>query len=235
MTEAHHSPNEPVTAADIEHAVELAITALGEVGERDWTSRAETLEWDRWETVEHVASSLFHYGARLSAEPPQLSGPLPFDHRERRPGGARNLVLMSREAGPAALLQGLQVCAAMLAAVVRTTPAAKRAYHRFGNSDPEGFAAMAVVETLVHTHDVVQGLDIVMAPPGDLCARVLARIFPHVAQDAAAPWPTLLWATGRIEIEGHPRLGEWRWYSTPGADGGPVTGVQESATAADPA
>jgi hypothetical protein len=56
-------------------------------------------------------------------------------------------------------------------------------------SDPEGFAAMGVVETLVHTHDLAEGLGLAWTPPSDLCSRVLARLFPD-APKATGPWPT---------------------------------------------
>ena len=38
---------------------------------------------------------------------------------------------------------------------------------------------MGVVETLVHMHDVTQGLGLAWNP-ADLCTRVLARLFPHI-------------------------------------------------------
>jgi hypothetical protein len=72
---------------------------------------------------------------------------------------------------------------------------------------------MGVVETLVHTHDLAEGFGLAWTPPSALCSRVLARLFPD-APDSADPWLTLLWATGRAELPGHPRLTTWRWDST---------------------
>ena len=43
---------------------------------------------------------------------------------------------------------------------------------------------------------------------------MLARLFPDAPADTDR-WPTLLWATGRAEIPGHPRLEFWRWDGTP--------------------
>jgi hypothetical protein len=74
---------------------------------------------------------------------------------------------------------------------VRTTPPQVRAYHVFGTSEAEGFAAMGIVETLLHTHDLAQGLGLAWSPPADLCSRVLARLFPN-APGSTDPWPTLL-------------------------------------------
>jgi hypothetical protein len=111
-------------------------------------------------------------------------------------------------------LQVLEVSGALLVAMVRTTSSRVRAYHSDGVSDPEGFAAMGIVETLVHTDDLAEGLGLAWAPPADLCSRALARLFPD-APRTTDPWPTLLWATGRAELPGHPRLTTWRWYGTP--------------------
>lgn len=210
----------------------MAITALGAAQEKDWSVPAGSLRWDCWETVEHLADSLFYYAAQLAPQRPPLSGPLPFAWEGRRPEGPVNIVFLSREAGPAGLLQGLDACAGMLAAVLRSRPPATRAYHVFGVSDPEGFAAMGVVETLLHTHDIAEGLGVDWTPPADLCARVLARLFPHVPTGIAEPWPALLWATGRIALDDRPRLTEWRWYSAPHDDGdGGAAGARTDARA----
>jgi hypothetical protein len=71
-----------------------------------------------------------------------------------------------------------------------------------------------VVETLVHTYDLAQGLGLRWSPPADLCTRALARLFPDAPADTD-PWPTLLWATGRGDLPGHPRRTTWRWYASP--------------------
>ncbi|MFD0060759.1 hypothetical protein [Streptomyces sp. NPDC056690] len=100
-----------------------------------------------------------------------------------------------------------------MASVLRTAPSTTVSYHVFGPSGPEGFAAMAVVETLVHTHDIAQGLNRQWSPPRELCERVLRRLFPHVTICGDA-WDNLLWATGRTALPDRPRLTEWRWYGT---------------------
>jgi hypothetical protein len=139
---------------------------------------------------------------------------VPFVWERRAPGGPPNVIFADRAAGPAGLLQVLEACGALLAAMVRTTPASVRAHHSFGVSDPEGFGAMGAVETLAHTQDMAAGLGLPWEPPADLCARVLARLFPDAPADTD-PWPTLLWATGRGELPGRPRLTEWRWHGAP--------------------
>jgi hypothetical protein len=73
---------------------------------------------------------------------------------------------------------------------------------------------MGVVETLVHTHDVAAALGIGWTPDAGLSGRVLARLFPD-APAGTDRWTTLLWASGRTELPGHPHLESWRWDGTP--------------------
>lgn len=214
MSEARRTP-EPVTAADVTSAVRLAASALRSAEAADWDAQAGSLEWNCWETVEHLADDLFSYAAQLGPEKPPSDREVPFVWRRARPGGPANVVFADRAAGPAGLVQVLEASGALLAAMVRTTPPSVRSHHVFGASDPEGFAAMGVVETLVHLHDVATGLGVEWAPDAALCDRVLARLFPD-APAGTDRWPTLLWATGRGEIPGHARLTRWRWYGAPG-------------------
>lgn len=192
----------------------FAVGALRAAPAEAWGNKAGPLEWDCWETVEHLCDDLFAYAARISPASAPLDGRVPFASGSRRPGGPENTIYVDRAAGPPGLLQALEACGGLLAAMVRTTSPLVRAFHVHGVSDAEGFAAMGVAETLVHAHDVTQGLGLAWNPPADLCARVLARLFPH-APVTTSPWPTLLWATGRGELPGRPRLTEWRWYAAP--------------------
>jgi hypothetical protein len=205
---------EPVTPEDLERAVDAMVDALRAVEDRDWHVPAGGLDWDCWETIEHVCDDLFAYAAQLGPKPPPLTRYVPFGQHERRPGGPDETIFANPAGGNGGLLQGLQACGALLVAMVKTSPPDLRAYHGFGASDPEGFAAMGAVEVLVHMHDIAEGLGIGWAPPADLCGRVLARLFPGAPADTDR-WPTLLWATGRGEIPGHARLSTWRWESAP--------------------
>jgi len=91
-----------------------------------------------------------------------------------------------------------------------TGPPGPADYSRFSRL-AAGYAALGIVETLVHTGDMADGLGLSWSPPDGICARVLARLFPDVPDDFR-PWPTLLWACGRAEIPGHPRRTTWRPY-----------------------
>ncbi|MFE0420903.1 hypothetical protein [Streptomyces sp. NPDC058953] len=216
MPGAAETTPSPVTADDLDHAVQLAVATLREAPPDAWDRRAGSLEWDCWETAEHLSDDLFAYAAQIAPRNPPMAGEVPFVWAPRRPGGPANAIHADRAAGPAGLMQVLEASGALLVAMVRTTPPHVRAHHSHGASDPEGFAAMGIVETLVHTHDLASGLDLDWTPPADLCTRVLTRLFPD-APTTTPPWPTLLWATGRAELPGHPRLTKWRWYGAPRA------------------
>ncbi|MEV5982717.1 hypothetical protein [Streptomyces sp. NPDC052114] len=211
-----HAPL-PVTPDDVTRAVRLAVAALREApAGADWSVKAGGLEWDCWETTEHLADDLFAYAAQLGPEHPPQDTEVPFLWYRHRSTGPANVTFADREAGVSGLLQVLESCGALLTGMVATTPATVRAHHGWGAADPEGFAAMGIVETLVHTDDITRGLGIgdLWNPPADLCARVLHRLFPDAPTDTD-PWPTLLWATGRGELPGRPRRTEWRWYGAP--------------------
>ncbi|GHJ38381.1 hypothetical protein [Streptomyces sp. TS71-3] len=218
VTTAGGAPFGPVTADDLDMAVRLAVEALGEARGSDFHGTARSLEWDRWETVEHIGDACFYYAVQLGSEALSLSGPLPFDWHTLRPDGPHNIIFADRTAGTEGLQGVLQACAALLISTLRTTPEEKRAYHVYGLSDPEGFAAMGVVETLVHMYDVTEGLMVPWTPPAELCARVLHRLFPQVPAGIAEPWPALLWASGRIALPDRARQSDWRWYSAPAAE-----------------
>lgn len=203
----------PVTAADVTRAVGIAVAALGRAPAEAWGSQAGSLEWDCWETVEHIADDLFAYATQLTPATP-AGGYVPIAMTRTRPGGAESVIHVDRDEGTAGLLQAVEACGALLVAMVSTTSPGTRAWHPYGTSDPEGFAAMGAAEILVHGHDAAQGLGVPWEPPADLCARVLNRLFPGAPADAL-PWAALLWATGRADLPDRPRLVEWRWYSEP--------------------
>ncbi|SED69142.1 hypothetical protein SAMN05216533_0296 [Streptomyces sp. Ag109_O5-10] len=204
----------PVTAADVEQAVRTAVATLADALAADWSVRAGDLAWDCWETLEHMADGLFAYAVQLAPARPPLNSFVPLRWQRDRPDGPPNVVFVDRAVGPEGLLQVLEAGCGLLTAMVRTVSPQVRAFHAYGVSDPEGFAAMGVVETLVHTHDVAAGLALPWAPPADLCDRALARLFPEAPRDTDR-WPTLLWATGRAELPRHHRRAFGRWHSAP--------------------
>ncbi|MFF5312717.1 GNAT family N-acetyltransferase [Streptomyces massasporeus] len=186
-------------AEQVEQAVAECVGLLGAVAEREWEGvRAGRLEWDCRETAVHIAECLVAYAGQLAGR--EQDGYSPFE------------LSMEEDSGNADVLRVIGTTGALLAAAIRTAPRHVRAFHPypFRSANREGFAAMGVVEMLLHTHDIAEGLGLSYEPAPELCDFVLGRIFPHV-QPGPTPWPTLLWATGRGELAGRAPLTEWRW------------------------
>jgi Mycothiol maleylpyruvate isomerase N-terminal domain len=114
------------------------------------------------------------------------------------------------------LLTSLVAGAHVLSAGIDGAPPTLRGFHPFGSPDPDGFAAMACDELLVHGDDAARGLGEPFAPDDRLAASVLARLFPwHHVDAGETAWDVLRWANGRIELPGRPRVGRWRWHCAP--------------------
>jgi hypothetical protein len=182
----------PIGSHDLDQAVSEMVQVLTPHVGADWRARAGTLEWSCWQTVAHVAHDLFAYAAQLAAR--RQSAYLPLD------------LLVRESASPEDLLHIVTSAGRVLSTTLAATDPTVRAWH-WGPTDPSGFAALAVNETLVHTHDITEGLGIHWQPPEPLCHSVLARLFPDAP--AGDPAQALWWSTGRITLPGHPRLTSW--------------------------
>lgn len=192
-----------VTADDLEAAVSTVFSTLSQATDHDWAATAGPTEWDCWHAAEHIGDGLLSYAAQLAVAPATRY--------------VRFLASADQEASPGEVLEFALAGGAILVATVRTASPQIRAYHPSGMSDPAGFAAMGCVEALLHGHDIASGLRLDFDPPRDVCARVLARLFPAAPADLTdtEPWAALLWATGRAELPGHPQLSTWRWHGAP--------------------
>lgn len=194
--------------------VALAREALVTAVQRDWHVPAGGLEWSCWKTVEHMSDDLFTYAAQLGPANPSQTSHVSFGWQRRREGGPAQTIFVDPAEGPPGLVQVFEACGAMLAAMISFVPPTRQSFHSYGPSDVSGFAAMGVVEVLVHMYDVSAGLGLAWSPPADLCARVLRRLFP-AAPSVAEPWPALLWATGRADLPGQPAQTSWTWDGSP--------------------
>ena len=203
----------PVTGADVERAVALTAEALRAAPAEAWGTRAGPMDCDCWDALDHLNNGLFSYALRMAPTVPYAQG-RPTILWER-PGTPTLPIVFDREAGPEAGIEVLIMMGGLVTAVVDARPPTARAWHIWGTADPEGFAAMGVVETLAHAFDLAEGLGVPFEPPGDLAAVGLARLFPEAPRDTD-PWRTLLWATGRGELDGHERRApDWTWHSAP--------------------
>ncbi|MDO0927159.1 GNAT family N-acetyltransferase [Streptomyces sp. TG1A-8] len=183
----------------VQRAVEHCAAVLRTVLDRDWRGvGAGRLEWDCRRTAFHVADDLIAYAGQLAGRAQDAY--VPFG------------ITLDEGTDNAGLVHVIETTGALLAAAVRTAPPGVRAFHPypFRSADREGFAAMGIAEVLLHTHDIAQGLGIAHEPPEDLAESVLTLLFPHV-RPGPAPWPTLLWATGRGDLPGRAPVTGWRW------------------------
>ncbi|KOV66296.1 GNAT family N-acetyltransferase [Streptomyces sp. MMG1121] len=184
---------------DVSAAVAGCLAALRPVADRDWEStRAARLEWSCRKTAEHIASDLIAYAGQLAGR--AEGAYVPFD------------ITLDEGTDNTGLLYVIETTGTLLATAVRAAPPGVRAFHPypFRSADREGFAAMGIAEVLLHTHDIAEGLGIAYTPAEELAESVLTWIFPHI-KPGPAPWPTLLWATGRGELEGRAPVTDWRW------------------------
>ncbi|MDH6131057.1 hypothetical protein P3T37_000424 [Kitasatospora sp. MAA4] len=179
---------------DVDTAVAELLKVLGPHTAEDWSVPAGPLEWSCRETAAHIGHDLLAYAGQVAARP--ADSYLPFDLNVRP------------TASPAEVLQTVTACGRLLSCVLATAAPTLRAWH-WGPCDPEGFAAMGVAETLLHTYDITRGLAVDWLPPASLSAAVLDRLFPDAPP--GDPVQVLLWCTGRGELDGFPRRTSWMW------------------------
>ena len=165
--------------------------------DRDWSVPAGDVEWSCRRTAGHIADDLFSYASQVVAQPVQ--GYLPIE------------AVLDPAASNDEILRAVSMCGQLLRLAVDAATADARAWHPQGTSDPDGFAAMGMLETLVHSYDITRGLGLGWTPPGHLCAPVLDRLFPNAP--AGDPTRVLLYCTGRAPLPGLPRQREWAWDS----------------------
>jgi uncharacterized protein (TIGR03083 family) len=181
-----------MNADDLGTAVAEMLELLTPVENRDWAVRAGELDWTCRETAAHVAHDLTAYATQLTSRATDAYLPLDLEVRP--------------DTDPRGVLRIVAACAGLLGAALRTAGPEARAWH-WGPTDPSGFAALGVNEILIHTWDIARGLGLPWTPPPDLCAAVLARLFPEAP--SGDPARVLLWCTGRVALPDRPRLTSW--------------------------
>ncbi|WP_418960960.1 GNAT family N-acetyltransferase [Streptomyces tritici] len=190
-----------IGADDIDRAVELTAATLRELTDRDWSVPAAGLDWTCYDTAVHIGGDFTAYAGQLTGR--ATDDYVPFE------------ITADPGTTPEGLVRIIESTGGLLSAVVRTAPADLTAWHPFGSAGGDGFAAMGVLETLLHTYDILGALGVPDWPgSAPLAAKVLDRLFPHTPR-SDDPWQDLLWATGRTERPGLPRLSAWRWYAEP--------------------
>ena len=192
------SERPPVTPADLITSAELCASSLRRLDPDLWDKLAFGLDWTRSKTAAHIADSLDFYAGDLAMQTEE--------HLE-------SAGLHYSEGTVVAAAGQIEYSAAALARVAEATPKGVRAFHPTGMADAEAFLAMGCVEVLCHGYDAVVSTDAEFDPDEELCKRVLGRLFPW-APSGTPGWLTLLWATGRGELEGQEFIGEsWVWHN----------------------
>jgi hypothetical protein len=187
--------------ADVTAAADVSVAALAGYTDIDWEQvPAAELDWSCWQTALHMVDCLYFYAMQVV-----------YGNQD---GYLCTELALDDSASPPRLLAALGAHAELLQRIARSAAPDLRAHHTYGVSDAAGFAAMGVVETLIHTVDVVRGLNPAdqWRPPAELAAPVIARLFPHAP--SGDPTDVLLYCCGRAALGDLPRQAEWRWDGT---------------------
>jgi hypothetical protein len=172
--------------ADLPAAAGASVAALAMYTDLDWQQvQAADLNWSCWQTTLHMVDCLYFYACQIVYGNPD--------------GYLCTELALDDSASPRRLLDALTAHAELLQRIAQSADPKLRAHHNYGVSDAAGFAAMGVVETLIHTFDVV-------------AAPVLARLFPHAP--SGDPTEVLLYCCGRAGLGEMPRQTEWQWDGT---------------------
>jgi uncharacterized protein (TIGR03083 family) len=209
MTSSQPSPTP--TADDLRRAVDAVLPLVATVGDDDWDRTAHGLEWTCRETIAHLMDDFAAYAMQLSGATPPQDRYVDLEEAARvRADGPAFLILPMRESGTAGIVEALDATAGLLVAVTATAPPEHRGYHPYGIADASGFAAMGIVECVLHAWDVLTAQDIAYAADPAICAAALDRLFPALDR-SDDPWQDLLAATGRTA---ETRGTKWRWDSS---------------------
>ena len=174
--------------------------ALAHISEAQWGEKPPNMEWTRFITASHICGALQFYATQLAVGSSSYTAFVSIDEAQLKAGELPEYVRSQ---------------ASLMAAVANGVPADFRARHSTGIPDIEGFLAMGCVEVLLHCWDTMNGTEIEFAGDEGIAGRMLQRLFPWSPTDTS-PWETLLFATGRGELDGHESPGErWMWHSNP--------------------
>jgi hypothetical protein len=164
---------------------------LTRVVDRDWSRQAAGLEWNCWQTVDHMIDCIFSYALQVAAR--AESGFLPFGQ-----------LRANSDASNQDLLSGLGAVGGMFLAVVSAAPRALVASDGARSLGLRDWCARAGYELTLHTSDVVSGFDVEWELEGELCRSIVASpqlwMFDRdFATLASRPWTALLAGSGRTD------------------------------------
>ncbi len=189
---------QPVTTDDLVAAGAAAYETLSQIAEPQWQEKPPRMDWTRHVIASHICGALQFYATQLAVGSDRYTPTIRLDEAGiksyERPGLVKSQTTL-------------------LAAVARGAAPGTRAWHPSGLPDSEGFLAIGCTEVLLHCWDAVQGTDLEFEGDSEISDRILRRIFPWAPTETPR-WQTLLFVTGRADLEGHESPGEqWMWHS----------------------
>ncbi|WP_434615078.1 DinB family protein [Arthrobacter sp. A5] len=198
------------TAEDLRTVIDDLMGRFSGIPDDNWQLNAHELDWSCRETAAHILDDFGFYAMQLSGtKPPQESYIELQDPPPWRDGGPQLLFYPDAGTGTPGIVSCLDAVGGLLVAVVAAAPADRRGYHPAGLSDASGFAAMGIVEAVLHCHDILTAQGVDYRPDDAITDRVLARLFPDVRRTSDC-WQDLLRSSGRTaETRGQ----HWRWDS----------------------
>lgn len=194
---AMQSGDDRFTVDDLYTLSSLVAAAWTTASDRDWSVKAETLEWSCTKTADHAVDCV---------DAPALF--LASRRQDRYPEVGVDLTL-GPNADPPRLVQSLEIATRILAAVVNDAGSDVRAviFRRpeIITAAPHDFPPRAAMELILHAHDVCTGLQVPFEPPAALCYRLRehTRLWPmwtltwRSLGRTEDPWADLLTASGR--------------------------------------
>ncbi|HEV8065195.1 MAG TPA: hypothetical protein VGP46_10205 [Acidimicrobiales bacterium] len=183
---------------DPRDAAGACVAALTGYTDRDWQQiAAAESEWSCQKAALHIVDCLYFYTMQIvyGQTDSYLCTELALDD----------------SASPPRLMAAMGAHADLLNRIASSADPRLRAHHNYGVSDAAGFAAMGALEALIHTLDVVRGLNPAdrWRPPDELAAPLVARLFPEAP--AGDPTDVLLYCCGRAALGDLGRQTEWQW------------------------
>lgn len=188
-------------AASVRSAVGWLADAVAGAPDDTWDRPAGTLEWSCRRTVGHVLDDLVAYALQVSAA---RHGDAQDDYLPVvPPRGGEDLVTVDPESGTSGIVASLRAFGELFAAALDGMGPQTRAFHPWGLTDRTGYAAVGLLEVLVHGYDLLSGLGLPAEPPAGQSGLVVRRLFPEAPD--GEPAAVLLWCTGRLDL---PREGD---------------------------
>ena len=191
------------SASNIVKCVDKLVEVLQPTLNLNWQLKTPDLDWTQAQTAIHTMRACLEYSNQVVGQRKDTYHPILIDQKDK--------------AIPADYLPMIKTAGDMLSRLVITADKNDRAWHSYGESDPEGFAAMGVVEVSVHTYDLALGFGIEFTPLNEPSEFAIRRLFLDTVELPSQYFSNyswgelLLWYAGRISLGNVSRRTGWKW------------------------